>query len=110
LPVAWGALGLEVIAAGFPALVAPDLLRAAPLAQPLGQPVTSGAPRSPDGKTLVVPTTEGILVVGSRARLLRAKELEGAYGELYDCVVSNDASRVACVRGGRAFVGIWDGG
>jgi hypothetical protein len=110
LPVAWGALGLEVVVAGFPVLVAPDLSRAEPLAQPLGQPVTRGAPRSPDGKTLAVPTTEGILVLGARARLLRAKELDGAYGELYDCVVSDDAARVACVRGGRAFVGIWEGG
>jgi hypothetical protein len=110
LPVAWGALGLEIIASGFPVLVAPDLSRAAPLTQPLGQPVTLGAPRSPDGKTLVVPTTGGILVLGARARLLRAKELDGAYGELYDCVVSDDGTRVACVRGGRAFVGMWDGG
>ncbi len=109
LPVAWGALGLEVIASGFPLLVSPDLSRAVPLAQRLGQPTTSGAPRSPDGKTLVVPTTEGILVLGSRARLFRAKELEGAYGELYDCTVSDDAARVACIRGGSAFVGIWEG-
>jgi hypothetical protein len=110
LPIAWGALGLEVIASGFPVLIAPDLSRSAPGAQPLAQPVTPGAPRSPDGKTLIVPTTEGILVLGARARLLRAKELVGAYNELYDCVVSDDATRVACVRGGRAFVGIWEGG
>jgi hypothetical protein len=58
----------------------------------------------------VVPTTLGILVAGSHTRLLRAKELDGAYGELYDCTVSDDGVRVACVRGGRAFVGIWDGG
>jgi hypothetical protein len=53
--------------------------------------------------------TEGILVMGARSRLLRAKELEGAYGELYDCVVTDDGARVACARGGRAFVGVWPG-
>jgi hypothetical protein len=107
LPVAWGPLGLETITLGFPVLVSPDLTRAVPLERPLGQPITPGAPRSPDGGTLVVPTLEGILVLGARPRLLRAKELEGAYSELYDCTVSDDAARVACIRGGRAFVGIW---
>jgi hypothetical protein len=56
---------------------------------------------------MVVPVTEGILVMGAKSRLLRAKELEGAYGELYECAVSDDAARVACARGGRGFVGIW---
>jgi hypothetical protein len=107
LPIAWGPLGLETIAKGVPVLLSPDLTRAVPLESPLGQPVTPGAPRSPDGRTLVVPTQEGILVTGARSRLLRAKELEGAYSELYDCAASDDASRVACIRGGRAFVGVW---
>jgi hypothetical protein len=107
LPTAWGPLGLEAVALGFPVLLAPDLTRAVPLESPLGQPVTPGAPRSPDGRTLVVPTQEGILVTGARSRLLRARELEGAYSELYDCTVSDDATRVACIRGGRAFVGLW---
>jgi hypothetical protein len=107
IPIAWGPLGLEAITLGFPVLVAPDLSRAVPLESPLGQPTTLGAPRSPDGRTLVLPTLEGILVTGARPRLLRAKELEGAYAELYDCAVSDDATRVACIRGGRAFVGIW---
>jgi hypothetical protein len=107
LPIAWGPLGLELLAAGSPVLVSPDLLRAAPLAAPLGQPVNQGSPRSPDGLSLAVPVTLGILVLGAHPRLLRARELDGAYGELYDCTVSDDTSRVACVRGGRAFVGVW---
>jgi hypothetical protein len=110
LPVAWGALGLEFVAAGSPILVSPDLTRAVPIGQTLDQPMTLGSPRSPDGKTRVIATTSGILVLGSRPRLFRAKELEGAYGDLYDCAVSDDAVRVACVRGGSAFVGIWPGG
>jgi hypothetical protein len=48
-----------------------------------------------------------LLVRGGKTRLFRAKELEHGYGELRDCTVSDDASRVACVRGGVAFVGIW---
>jgi len=108
LPIAWGARGLEAIVAGEPLLFAPDLSRATLAVASLDQPVTAGAPRSPNGKVLVVPTSQGILTRGSRARLLRARELEGGYLELRDCVVSDDATRVACVRGGRAFVGIWD--
>lgn len=107
LPIAWGPLGLEAITFGFPVLVSPDLTRAVPLERAFGPPTTPGAPRSPDGQTLVVPTLEGILVTGLRPRLFRAKELDGAYSELYDCAVSDDAARVACIRGGRAFVGVW---
>jgi len=106
-PVAWGPGGLEVIVAGDPILVAPDGSKASTLFQSLGQPVTAGAPRSPDGTVLVVPTSQGIAVRAQKTRFLRAKELEHGYGELRDCVVSDDASRVACVRGGVAFVGVW---
>ena len=107
LPVAWGPGGLEIVVAGEPVLVAPGAAKASPAFQLLGQPVTPGAPRSPDGATLVVPTSQGILVRGQKTRLLRAKELEHGYGELRDCSVSDDAARVACVRGGAAFVGVW---
>ncbi len=107
LPLASGAGGLEVLVEGEPVLIDPGGLRATPLAQLLGTPTNAGSPRSPDGGTLVVPTSLGLLVKGGRARLLRAKELEHGYGELRDCSVSDDAARVACVRGGVAFVGIW---
>ncbi len=108
LPLAWGASGLEAIVAGEPVLVATDLSRAVPLAAQLGQPVALGSPRSPDGRTMVVPTSQGILIRGAKNRLYRAKELEGAYLELRDCAVSDDARHVACVRGGRAFAGSWE--
>ena len=108
LPVAWGARGLEAIVAGEPLLVSPDFARATASVASLGQPVTLGAPRSPNGRMLAVPTSMGILVRGGRSRLLRAKELDGGYLELRDCAVSDDGGRVACVRGGRAFVGVWD--
>ncbi len=107
IPVAWGPGGLELVVAGEPVLVAPGAAKASPLFQLLGQPVTPGAPRSPDGATLVVPTSQGILVRGQKTRLLRARELEHGYKEVRDCAVSDDAARVACVRGGAAFVGVW---
>jgi hypothetical protein len=108
LPLAWGARGLEAIVAGEPLLVSPDLARATPLVASLGQPVTLGAPRSPNGKLTAIPTSLGILVRGARSRLFRAKELDGGYLELRDCTVSDDGARVGCVRGGRAFVGVWE--
>jgi hypothetical protein len=107
IPVAWGPGGLELVVSGSPVLVASDGSKASTLFQWLGQPVTPGAPRSPDGSVLVLPTTQGIAVRGQKTRLLRAKELEHGYVELRDCVVSDDAARVACVRGGVAFVGLW---
>ncbi len=108
LPVAWGPRGLEAIVAGEPLLISPDLARATASVGSLGQPVTLGAPRSPNGKLVAVPTTMGIFVRGARSRLFRAKELDGGYLELRDCAVSDDGARVGCVRGGRAFVGVWE--
>jgi hypothetical protein len=110
LPIAWGPRGIEAIVEGEPLLVSPDLLHAAPLAAFLGQPVTPGAPRSPDGKTLVVPTGSGLIILGgTRARSFRAPELDGTYGDQRDCAVSNDATHVACVHGAKVWVGAWDG-
>jgi hypothetical protein len=110
LPIAWGPRGIEAIVEGEPVLVSLDLMHAAPLAAFLSQPVTPGAPRSPDGKTLVVPTGTGLIVQsGTHARLFRAPELDGTYGDQRDCTVSNDATHVACVHGAKAWVGAWDG-
>jgi hypothetical protein len=47
-------------------------------------------------------------VRGVRTRLARAKALEGGYTELRDCAISDDANRIACIRGGRVFVGRWE--
>ena len=108
IPLAWGPSGLEVIVAGEPVLIAPDLSRATALATFLDQAGQPGSPRSPSGKSVAFPTSIGIVVRGAKTRILRAKELDGGYGELRDCTVSDDALRVACIRGGRAFVGVWD--
>ena len=109
LAVAWGPGGLEAIVEGQPLLVAPETARASLLAAFLDSPAARGAPRSPDGKVLVASTSAGLLVRGPvRARLLRAPELDGTWAEQRDCAVSNDATHVACVRAGKAWVGAWD--
>jgi hypothetical protein len=109
LPLAWGPGGIEAIVEGEPVLVSPDLVRSSPLAASLGQPVNAGAPRSPDGKVLVVATGAGLLVQNAtRRHLYRAPQLESTYGEQRDCAVSNDGTHVACVHLGKAWVGTWD--
>jgi hypothetical protein len=67
----------------------------------LGSTPQKGAPRSPDGKVLVVPSAFGVVVAtGPKAELWAAQD--GL--ELSDCVVANGAARVACVRGMRAVL------
>jgi hypothetical protein len=109
LAVAWGPGGLEAIVEGQPLLVSPETSRASLLAAFLDSPAVKGAPRSPDGKVLVASTSVGLLVRNaSRARLLRAPELDGTWAEQHDCAVSSDATHAACVRAGRVWVGAWD--
>jgi hypothetical protein len=109
LPVAWGPAGLEAIVEDHPVLVAPDLTHASELAMFLDQPPVRGAPRSPDGKTYVVPTGMGLVVRGpGRTRILRAPALDGTYAEQHDCAVNTDGSRVACAHAGPAWVGKWE--
>jgi hypothetical protein len=100
---------LEAIVDGEPILVSSDLTRASLLAAFLGQPMRPGAPRSPDGKTYVLPTDVGFIARGQgRSRWLRGSELDGTFAEQRDCAISNDTTHVACVRAGRAWVGTWD--
>jgi hypothetical protein len=109
IPIAWGPRGLEAIVEGEPVLIATDLASATPLAAFLDQPAERGSPRSPDGKTYVIPTSAGLLVRGTAgARLFRARELNDAYADQRACVVSDDGTHVACLRGDRAWVGAWD--
>jgi hypothetical protein len=108
LPLAWGTHGLEAIISGVAVEVLPDYSRALVLAAMTDDAVTLGSPRSPDGKSLVVATPRGLLVRGARARMLVAKELDGTYASQASCAVSSDGARVACVRAGKAWVGIWE--
>jgi hypothetical protein len=109
LAVAWGPRGLEAIADGEPVLVTPESGEASMLAGFLDSPATRGAPRSPDGRVLVVATSAGLVVRGpGRTRLLRTSEVDAAWADDRDCAVSNDASHVACVRGSKAWLGAWE--
>lgn len=109
IPIAWGPGGLEAIVGDGPVIITADLEHAVPLAGLLGQAGTLGAPLSPDGKTLVVSTSAGLLVRSpDRTRLLRAPELDGTYADQRDCTVGNDGTHVACIHAGRAWVGAWD--
>jgi hypothetical protein len=109
LPLAWDDSGLAVMLEGQPLVVANDFARAAPLAAWDALPRTPGSPRSPDGKTIVLPFAEGLLVRGAaHPYLFRARDLDGQYTDQHDCTVSDDGAHVACVRGQRAWVGTWD--
>jgi hypothetical protein len=109
IPIAWGPRGLEAIVEGEPLLIATDLSSASSLSAFLDQPAARGSPRSPDGKNYVVPTEAGLLVRGAaRPRLLRAREIDGTYADQRACVVNDDATHVACLRGDKAWVGAWD--
>lgn len=112
LPIAWGPQGLFAVIGGEPVTIAGNLSRATP-ANPKasyvdGAPVAVGAPRSPNGKVWVVPTSLGILVHGAKTTLRRAKELDGAYAQLKDCVATDDGGKVACIHGKRVWVGSFD--
>lgn len=102
VPLAWGQGGLEMVVKGEPILVAQH--RASALRAALGQVTPHGSARSPDGKTFAFPTSLGVLVVGARARILRAPDVDGTYTDLRDCTVSDDATHVACVHAGKAWV------
>jgi hypothetical protein len=100
--------GLEAIVLGEPVLFASDLSRAKSLSPLLDQPGAPGGPRSPDGSKTVFATSQGLLVHGAKWHLYRSPELDGTYASQQACVVSNDATHVACVRAGKAWVGAWD--
>ncbi len=105
VPLAWGASGLEAVIAGEPVLLTSGG-KASALRALLGQPVVRGSSRSPDGKWWVVSTGQGILVRGTKSVRVKNKDLDGTYGEQRDCAVSNDGTKVACVRAGRAWIAL----
>jgi hypothetical protein len=64
-----------------------------------------GSARSPDGRTLAVPTRYGLLLDGAKHRLLAGLTDPGS---LTECVCANDGTRAACVQGGKVV--LIDGG
>jgi hypothetical protein len=66
-----------------------------------GSPTPPGSARSPDGRTLAVPTRYGLLLDGQKQRLLAGLNDPGS---LTECVVANGGARAACVQGGKVVV------
>lgn len=64
--------------------------------------VPAGAARSPDGATIAVPTSRGLLVApaGGAAKLWTGQEIDQASA----CTPSAGGARVACVGGGAAMI------
>jgi hypothetical protein len=60
-----------------------------------------GSARSPDGKTLAVPTRYGLLLDGAKHRLLAGVNDPGS---LTECVCDNSGKRAACVQGGKVVM------
>lgn len=111
VPVAWGGSGLYALVSHEPVIIPASVTtesgaRAtgslpAPNA-PVSGPFVSGAPRSPNGSWLVVPTRFGVLrrddSAGGASSLVRTKELEGLYLSLRECAIADGGGRIACVR------------
>jgi hypothetical protein len=88
-PIAAGDAVTALIGA---ALVGPD---------PAGAPPAPGSARSPDGRTLAVPTRFGLLLDGTKPRLLAG--IPDA-ASLTECVPANGGTRAACVHAGKIVV------
>jgi hypothetical protein len=108
VPVAWGGSGLYTLVAHEPvwvpaAVTTASGARATGTLPPPGAaaegPFVLGAPRSPNGSWLVVPTRFGVLRRESGVgTLVRVKELEGLYPTLRECAISDGGGKLACIR------------
>lgn len=108
VPIAWSPRGLEVLVAGQPLLVQPEVSSARVMGSPLGEMPPLGSPRSAGGRAMAIATPDGVLVKTVKAVRYRAPELE-PYSQLRQCTTNDDASRIACVkRGGRVVVATFE--
>lgn len=109
VPIAWGPRGLEAIVAGQPVLIKNDPAEATPLGAFTDEIPPPGSPRSHSTKAIALATGSGVLVRGrggvDRWSMIHAPELE-PYADLRQCTVSDDASRLACVRRGKVVVAV----
>lgn len=117
VPVAWGPSGLYTLVAHEPVLV-PAALTSESGARATGTipapnaPVQGafvpGAPRSPNGAWLVVPSRFGLLrrddSAGGQSSYVRVKELEGLYPSLRECAIADGGARLACVRESKVLI------
>lgn len=97
VPLAWGNGGLEAVIAGQLLLLRPEASLAMAMATPLGQARSLGSPRSPSGRAMALATSQGVLVTTTKSARYRSSQFE-PYGELHHCTVSDDASRIACIK------------
>jgi len=104
-PVAWTDQGLAMVVAGTSLWLQTDgskVKRQPPSAA--GAPM--GGPASPDGKSVALASSLGVLVVGEQGKgqLWRSASMASGYERLTACTVSNGATAVACVDGSRTRV------
>lgn len=103
-PLAWGPRGLWAVVAGQPVLVASDGKSASSSSEASSDaPVSLGAPRSPNGKILVLSSADGVLLRSDRVLRYRGVLLE-PYDKLRGCVVNDDGTKLACERDGKVVV------
>jgi hypothetical protein len=107
IPIAWGPRGLEVLVAGQPLLVRPEVSTASVMQSPLGEMPPFGSPRSAGARAMAVATTQGVLVRTTKSARYRAPELE-PYTDLRQCTTNEDASRIACVKRGKVVIATFD--
>jgi hypothetical protein len=96
--ISWHAAGLEALVGGAPVGAATSAGEAAL------RPAQPGSPRSPDGRSMVVPTPVGLLITHEQGAELWRGDALGDARTLGDCVVANRQERVACVRDDRALL------
>lgn len=107
IPIAWGPRGLEVLVAGVPLLVKPEVSSASVMASPLGEMPPFGSPRSAGARAMAIATSQGVLVRTTKSARYRAPELE-PYVDLAQCTTNDDGSRIACVKRGRVVLATFD--
>ncbi len=109
VPVAWGPSGLYTLIAHEPAIIPPLTRTATPIAPAahVEGPFVQGAPRSPNGSWLVVPTRFGVLRRDDSAgatSLVRVKDLEGLYLQLRECAIADGGGKLACIRENKVVI------
>jgi len=97
-PLSFQGSALEAIVAG--SLVGP----VKSLGEAVLRPEQPGAPRSPDGRALIVPTPLGLLVTHEQGAELWQGAALGDPRTLGDCVIANQKERAACTRDERVLL------
>ncbi len=106
-PIAWGPRGLEAIVAGHAVLIKDGTPQQATLLPAfLDETPPPGSPRSHNAKNIVFMTPFGLIVrgkSGDKWNMVRSPDLE-PYADVKKCTISDDASKIACVRRGKVLL------